>query len=79
MPKLFDGSTVEAVDDRFNYGETRTNCLGEIGGRIFIVTITWRGADRRIRFACTAARRVGRGSWTGSNRKWDLSRASSPT
>ena len=27
----------------------------------------------------TAARRVGHGSWTGSNRKWDLSRASSPT
>ena len=28
MPELFDGPTVEAVDDRFNYGETRTNCLG---------------------------------------------------
>jgi hypothetical protein len=30
MPELFDGPTVEAVDDRFNYGETRTNSLGEI-------------------------------------------------
>jgi uncharacterized DUF497 family protein len=48
MPELFDGPTVEAVDDRFNYGETRTNCLGEIEGRVFVVTITWRGADRRI-------------------------------
>ena len=48
MPELFDGSTVEAVDGRFNYGETRINCLGEIEGRIFVVTITWRGATRRI-------------------------------
>ena len=47
MPELFDGPTVEAVDDR-NYGETRANCLGEIEGRVFVVTITWRGADRRI-------------------------------
>jgi uncharacterized DUF497 family protein len=48
MPELFDGPTVEAVDDRFNYGETRINCLGEIEGRVFVVTITGRGADRRI-------------------------------
>ena len=48
MSRLFDGPTVEAVDDRFNYGETRTNCPGEIEGRIYVVTITWRGADRRI-------------------------------
>jgi hypothetical protein len=34
MPELFDGPKVEAVDDRFNYGETRTNCLGEIEGRV---------------------------------------------
>jgi uncharacterized protein (DUF4415 family) len=33
MPALLGGPTVEAVDDRFNYGETRTNCLGEIEGR----------------------------------------------
>jgi uncharacterized protein len=48
MPELLDGPTVEAVDDRFNYGEPRTSCLGEIEGRVFVVTITWRGADRRI-------------------------------
>jgi uncharacterized DUF497 family protein len=35
MPELFDGPTVEAVDDRFNYGVTPTNCLGEIEGRFF--------------------------------------------
>jgi uncharacterized protein len=48
MPELFDGPTVEAVDDRMNYDETRINALGEIEGRVFVVTITWRGADRRI-------------------------------
>ena len=48
MPELFDGPTVEAVDDRFNYGETRTNCLGEAGGRVYAVAYTWRHANRRI-------------------------------
>ena len=47
-PELFDGPTVEVIDDGFNCGETRTNCLGEIEGRVFVVTNTWRGADRRI-------------------------------
>ena len=45
---LFDGPTVETVDDRMNYGETRINALGEIEGRVFFVTYAWRGADRRI-------------------------------
>jgi uncharacterized DUF497 family protein len=54
MPELSDGPTIEAVDDRFNYGETRTDCLGEIEGRVFVVTITWRGEDRRT----TSARKA---------------------
>ena len=45
---LFDGDTVETVDDRQDYGETRFNCLGEIEGRVYVVAYTWRGADRRI-------------------------------
>jgi uncharacterized protein len=45
---MFDGPTVENVDDRFNYGETRINALGEIEGRVFVATYTWRGANRRI-------------------------------
>jgi uncharacterized protein len=48
MTALFDGPTLEDIDDRYNYGETRINCTGEIQGRVFVVTITWRGADRRI-------------------------------
>jgi uncharacterized DUF497 family protein len=48
MTALFDGPTLEAVDSRVNYGETRINCLGKVDGRVFVVTITWRAADRRI-------------------------------
>jgi uncharacterized protein len=48
MTALFDGPTLEDIDNRYNYGETRINCTGEIQGRVFVVTITWRGADRRI-------------------------------
>ena len=43
-----DPRSLDVVDDRFNYGETGTNCLGEIEGRVYVVAITWRGADRRI-------------------------------
>ena len=45
---LFDGPMIEDVDGRKDYGETRINCLGEIEGRVYAVTYTWRGANRRI-------------------------------
>lgn len=45
---MFDGPTLETIDDRFDYGETRINALGEIDGRVFNATYTWRGASRRI-------------------------------
>ena len=45
---MFDGPTDETVDGRLDYGETRINALGEIEGRVFFVTYTWRGASRRI-------------------------------
>jgi uncharacterized protein len=45
---IFDGATLEIVDDRLNYGETRIRCLGEIEGRVYVVVYTWRGVDRRI-------------------------------
>jgi uncharacterized DUF497 family protein len=48
MPELFDGPTLEAVDHRQDYGETRINCLGEVEGRIYAVAYTWRGPNRRI-------------------------------
>ena len=42
MAALFDGATVEAVDDRRDYGETRINCLGEVEGRVYAVSYVWR-------------------------------------
>jgi uncharacterized DUF497 family protein len=48
MTALFDGPTTETVDDRQDYRETRVNALGEIEGRVFFVTYTWRGPNRRI-------------------------------
>jgi uncharacterized protein len=48
MTELFDGPPLEAVDGRQEYGETRFNSLGEIEGRVFFVTYTWRGVNRRI-------------------------------
>jgi uncharacterized protein len=48
VTELFDGDTVEIVDSRQDYGETRINSLGEIEGRIYVVAYTWRGVNRRI-------------------------------
>ena len=45
---MFDGATLEIVDERFNYGESRIRCLGEIEGRVYVVVYTWRGVNRRI-------------------------------
>ena len=57
---IFDGATLEIVDDRFNYGETRIRCLGEIEGRAYVVAYTWRGVNRRIISARKANAREGR-------------------
>ena len=45
---LFDSEMLEIVDQRFDYGETRIRCLGEIEGRVYVVVYTWRGVNRRI-------------------------------
>ena len=45
---LFEGEIVEFLDDREDYGETRINCLGEIEGRVYAASYTWRGGNRRI-------------------------------
>jgi uncharacterized DUF497 family protein len=48
IPALFDGDTLEVLDDRKAYGETRVYCLGEIEGRVYAVAYTWRSGNRRI-------------------------------
>jgi uncharacterized DUF497 family protein len=45
---LFEGQLLEMVDDRYDYGKTRIRCLGELGGRIYVVIYPWRGERRRI-------------------------------
>jgi uncharacterized DUF497 family protein len=45
---MFAGPTVEATDYRIDYGETRINAMGVVGGRVYFVTYTCRGAKRRI-------------------------------
>jgi uncharacterized protein len=45
---LFEGELVEIVDNRFDYGETRIECFGEVNDRVYVVVYTWRGENRRI-------------------------------
>ena len=53
---IFEGPTLEAVDDRNSYGEERFKALGEVDGKYFVVIFTWRGAARRIITAWKAGR-----------------------
>ena len=48
MPPLFDREVLETIDDRFDYGETRIKCLGEIDGRPYVVIYAARRENRRI-------------------------------
>jgi uncharacterized DUF497 family protein len=48
MFPIFDGDVAERADARFEYGESRIRCLGELNGRLYVVIYTWRGSNRRI-------------------------------
>ena len=45
---IFDGPTLEAVDDRVEYGEVRYRALGRVGDAYLMVVYTWRGEVRRL-------------------------------
>lgn len=45
---VFSGSTVEGIDDRFDYGETRIVTVGRLRGRMVIVVWTQRGDARHV-------------------------------
>ena len=45
---IFDGPTVERVDHRWYYGETRVVALGEVDGVIMCVVYTPRGEALRL-------------------------------
>ena len=45
---IFESPTVEAPDNRADYGEIRYGALGHVGDDYFLVVYTWRGSNRRI-------------------------------
>jgi uncharacterized DUF497 family protein len=46
--RIWDGPVVEQVDQRRDYGETRSIATGLTNGSILVVVYTWRGGHRRI-------------------------------
>jgi uncharacterized protein len=47
--RIFEGPTVEKVDDRFDYGEGRVYAIGLVNGlEITVIYTDWEGEDRRI-------------------------------
>lgn len=45
---VFEGLTVEVIDDRKDYGERRILCFGLLEGRMVVVGYTPRGAVRHV-------------------------------
>jgi len=45
--RVFDGPTVERVDDRFEYGETRVYAIGVVNGLEITVVYTDRNDEER--------------------------------
>src|SRR5437763_13130743 len=46
--RIWDGSIVEKIDERRDYGETSIIAIGEFDGNVLVVVYTWRGSARRI-------------------------------
>ena len=65
---LFDGPTIERVDDRRSYGELRIRALGMVGGVTLHCVYTRRGEVRRIislRYANRKERDAYRATYSG--------------
>jgi len=45
---VFEGPTFEFEDERKDYGEARTICIGFLRGRMVVLVYSTRGAGRRI-------------------------------
>jgi uncharacterized DUF497 family protein len=54
--QIFAGRTVEAVDDRQDYGETRIRSIGVHDGIFYVVVYTRRGTALRVISAWKAGR-----------------------
>jgi uncharacterized DUF497 family protein len=54
--RIFEGSTLEVLDDREDYGETRILAFGQIGNTIVAVVYTDRNDDERRIISARKAR-----------------------
>ena len=48
LQKIFFLRSIEAEDDRQEYGEVRFRALGHVGEAYYLVVYTWRGEHRRL-------------------------------
>lgn len=59
---VFEGRTLEKLDNRKDYGEIRMQAIGEIDGDVFVVIFTDRDTVRRI-VSGRLANKKERASW----------------
>lgn len=62
---VFEGDTMEWLDDRRDYGEARMRTIGEVNGVVLHVVFTDRGDVRRI-ISARVANRKERNQWHAS-------------
>lgn len=70
--RIFLGPTLERQDRRRDYGEVRTQAIGETGGDVLFVVYTDRGEVRHI-ISARLANRKERRSWQSFAEQWKTS------
>ena len=55
--RIFNGPVIQALDEREECGEERFIAIGEVDGRVVVVTFTLRGKHARLISARKATRR----------------------
>lgn len=64
--RIFDGPTLERIDDRFDYGETRVYAIGvAMGVEVVVVYTDTTGGKRRIISAWKAVKHEREAYWQG--------------
>jgi uncharacterized protein len=62
--RIFEGPTVERLDDRFDYGEDRVYAIGVVNGReITVIYADTKNNQRRIISACRSEPHERRSYW----------------
>lgn len=59
---IFLGATLDEIDERHDYGETRIRAIGAVGNEVLVVIYTDRGDTRRI-ISARGANRKERLKW----------------